>query len=138
MVVYNFFCSMMSFYSLLYIAKALTADGVSVFDMSDNLQVKQGFYVYLITKYLELLDTIFMMLRHKQRQISFLHVSFDEFIIDISTDKIRMLLKINSKTVTVHQQDAIGFGSIKTDTGSDWPFQNCTGNWGEFQFLTNR
>ena len=37
--------------------------------------MKYGLLVYLVSKYIELLDTIFMVLRQKQRQISFLHVS---------------------------------------------------------------
>ena len=75
MVVYNFLCSAMSLYSIVCIVRALTADGVSMFDMAHNPLVKQAFFVYWMTKYIELLDTIFMMLRHKQRQVSFLHVS---------------------------------------------------------------
>ena len=75
MVVYNFLCSAMSLYSIVCIVQALTADGVSMFDMAHNPLVKQAFFVYWMTKYIELLDTIFMMLRHKQRQVSFLHVS---------------------------------------------------------------
>lgn len=36
--------------------------------------LRHGLFVYWMSKFVELLDTIYMMLRHKFRQISFLHV----------------------------------------------------------------
>lgn len=76
MVVYNFICSGLSLYSLAYIIMTFAADGVeSIFKMEHNNMMTHAFFVYWITKNIELLDTIFMILRHRQRQISFLHVS---------------------------------------------------------------
>jgi len=48
-----------------------------MFAMVPDPNVKHAFFVYLITKHLELLDTVFMILRHRQRQITFLHVSLN-------------------------------------------------------------
>jgi len=42
--------------------------------MEHDADVKHAFLIYLITKHLELLDTVFMIIRHRQRQITFLHV----------------------------------------------------------------
>ncbi len=36
--------------------------------------LRHGLFVYWISKFVELLDTVYMILRHKSRQISFLHV----------------------------------------------------------------
>ena len=46
-----------------------------MFEMKENPLLKYAMFVYLITKYTELLDTVIMILRHRRRQISFLHVS---------------------------------------------------------------
>lgn len=48
-----------------------------MFAMVPDPDVKHAFFIYWITKHLELLDTVFMILRHRQRQITFLHVSLD-------------------------------------------------------------
>jgi elongation of very long chain fatty acids protein 4 len=80
MVVYNFVCSGLSLYSLTYILKTYATNGVeSLFKMGDDDMIKHAMFVYWVTKNIELLDTIFMILRHKQRQISFLHVSMKHF-----------------------------------------------------------
>ena len=77
LVVYNFLCSAMSFYSVLYVVKGYLEVGpqIMLFSMEPHPLIRQAFRIYVFTKYLELLDTIFMILRHKQRQITFLHVS---------------------------------------------------------------
>ena len=36
--------------------------------------LRQGLFVYWMSKFVELFDTVYMVLRHKTRQISFLHV----------------------------------------------------------------
>lgn len=40
----------------------------------DEVLIQHGVLVYWISKLYELLDTVFMVLRHRKRQISFLHV----------------------------------------------------------------
>lgn len=73
---YNFLCSALSLYSLAVIVKSFYQGGVLyTFAMVPDRDVKHAFFIYLITKHLELLDTVFMILRHRQRQITFLHVS---------------------------------------------------------------
>lgn len=75
LVVYNFACSLVSFYSVAFIAAALARNWPrSLFDVEEDALVKHAFWVYYVTKYIELLDTVFMIVRHRQRQISVLHV----------------------------------------------------------------
>lgn len=63
-------------YSFGVVVKAYYQSGLLyTFSMVPDADVKHAFYVYLFTKHLELLDTVFMILRHRQRQITFLHVS---------------------------------------------------------------
>ena len=76
LVVYNFACSLISFYSVAVIVVALARNWPhSLFVCEEDELVKHGLWVYYMTKYVELLDTVFMVLRHRQRQISLLHVS---------------------------------------------------------------
>ncbi|XP_071131521.1 very long chain fatty acid elongase 4-like [Mytilus edulis] len=70
---YNFTCSFISLYSLLGFLYCLTLSE-STFELRPAPYLKPYFRLYWITKIIELLDTVFMILRHKQRQISFLHV----------------------------------------------------------------
>lgn len=49
-------------------------DGNIYASLANNTYVQVGLFVYWMTKYYELMDTVFMLLRHKIRQISFLHV----------------------------------------------------------------
>lgn len=76
LVGYNFLCSVLSLYSLGVIVKAYYQGGILyTFAMVHDADVKHAFLIYWITKHLELLDTVFMIVRHRQRQITFLHVS---------------------------------------------------------------
>ncbi|XP_071482808.1 very long chain fatty acid elongase 5-like [Diadema antillarum] len=73
MVIYNYFCSFCSACTLIgFITGCLSAK--SVFLKDGNPILTKSFFLYWATKNLELLDTAFMILRHKRRQISFLHV----------------------------------------------------------------
>lgn len=75
LVVYNFLCSTLSLYSLAVVIKSFYQGGLLyTFAMVPDPDVKHAFFIYWITKHLELLDTVFMILRHRQRQITFLHV----------------------------------------------------------------
>ncbi|XP_073251685.1 very long chain fatty acid elongase 5-like [Porites lutea] len=75
LVVYNFACSLISFYSVAVIVVALARNWPhSLFVCEEDELVKHALWVYYMTKYVELLDTVFMVLRHRQRQISLLHV----------------------------------------------------------------
>lgn len=77
-MVYNFLCSALSLYSLAVVIKSFYQGGVLyTFVMVPDRDVKHAFFIYWITKHLELLDTVFMILRHRQRQITFLHVSLN-------------------------------------------------------------
>lgn len=76
MVVYNFICALASLYSLVYILMAIIpAWPGSLFDTRIHPYVKHAHYVYWMTKIVELLDTVIMIVRHRTRQVSFLHVS---------------------------------------------------------------
>ena len=75
-MVYNFACSLVSLYSVVFIIIALARNWPhSLFSCNEDALVGHGLWVYYMTKYVELLDTVFMILRHRQRQITFLHVS---------------------------------------------------------------
>ncbi|XP_028402198.1 elongation of very long chain fatty acids protein 4-like [Dendronephthya gigantea] len=73
MVVYNFFCSALSLYTVIrFVIIFITT--MDLFDMTNHKDLAHPLFMYFITKWIELLDTVFMILRHKERQISFLHV----------------------------------------------------------------
>ncbi|XP_060552498.1 elongation of very long chain fatty acids protein 5-like [Ruditapes philippinarum] len=73
LVIYNLTASAISFYTLYGSAVALI-NSESTFSRQTSEQLQFTYKVYWFAKTLELLDTVFMVLRHKQRQISFLHV----------------------------------------------------------------
>ncbi|XP_020894020.1 elongation of very long chain fatty acids protein 4 [Exaiptasia diaphana] len=75
MIVYNFFCAIASLYSLVLIMMAIIPEWPgSLFDTRMHPYVKHGNYVYWLTKNVELLDTVIMIVRHRTRQVTFLHV----------------------------------------------------------------
>ena len=77
-MVYNFACSLFSLYSVVIILAALARNWPqSLFLCEEDSLVKHAFWVYYMTKYIELLDTVFMIVRHRLRQVSLLHVSRD-------------------------------------------------------------
>ena len=45
-----------------------------MYSRETNVPTRLAFRIYFYSKIIELLDTVFMILRHKRRQISFLHV----------------------------------------------------------------
>ena len=83
LVFYNFSASLLSAYTMcgflygLYRAK-------SSFEKTDSEILLPVYKLYWLTKIYELLDTVFMILRHKQRQISFLHVYHHSSMIILS------------------------------------------------------
>lgn len=75
-MVYNFACSITSLYSVAFILAALVKNWPhSLFDTTYDPLVEHALWVYYMTKYIELLDTVFMIVRHRQRQMTLLHVS---------------------------------------------------------------
>lgn len=73
LILYNFCCCVISFITFCGFSYGIWETD-KIFAMKPS-QVLQPFYtMYWMTKNLELLDTVFMILRHKHRQISFLHV----------------------------------------------------------------
>lgn len=74
MVIYNIFCVLLSFVAAFLLIYGAIASG-KIYAMEENEFVRQGLMVYTISKNVELLDTIFMILRQRWRQVSFLHVS---------------------------------------------------------------
>ena len=70
---YNMLCSAMSLYILVGFVYGLT-QAEFVYQRAAVSALTPFFYWYHISKKLELLDTVFMVLRHKSSQISFLHV----------------------------------------------------------------
>lgn len=76
MVIYNFSCSILSAYTVAQFVMVFVKSK-DLFDMSNHESLKLPLFVYWLTKWIELFDTVLMILRHKERQISFLHVWFD-------------------------------------------------------------
>ena len=72
-MLYNFACSFISVYTLFGFIYCLYLSP-SIFAKEEMPALKPIYYLYWLTKNLELLDTVFMIIRHKNRQISFLHV----------------------------------------------------------------
>lgn len=73
LIVYNLSASAVSVYTLLGFTYGLYTSESS-FQKTPSATLKPIYKVYWLMKIFELLDTVFMILRHKQRQISFLHV----------------------------------------------------------------
>ena len=74
LILHSFVCSALSLYSLSCFLLAFynNADMFSIQEGGPIL--KHAILIFWISKWYELLDTVFMILRHKKRQISFLHV----------------------------------------------------------------
>ena len=73
LVIYNFGCAAISLYTLIGFGRNLIASD-DIYSKESNGSLKDVFFWYWITKMVELFDTVFMVLRHKRRQISVLHV----------------------------------------------------------------
>eukprot|EP00111_Clytia_hemisphaerica_P001484 TCONS_00004261-protein len=73
MIPYNIICVLLSLAAtfLLFYGAFL---GSHLYAYEENQYIVYGMAIYTISKNVELLDTVFMILRHKYRQISFLHV----------------------------------------------------------------
>ncbi|KAK7112174.1 very long chain fatty acid elongase 5-like [Littorina saxatilis] len=73
LILHNFACCLASVISLCGFAYGNWESG-SLYSRQTSVLLTNIFKLYWMTKVLELLDTVFMILRHKSRQISFLHV----------------------------------------------------------------
>ena len=74
LLLHNTVCSLMSLYAFVGIWIGIWEVG-DVFSMEHTEGIlRHAMFVYWISKLVELLDTVYMVLRHKKRQISFLHV----------------------------------------------------------------
>lgn len=75
LVLHNIICTLLSGYCVAAFAVAFTEDGNPFRTTeSEGGTLRHAIFVYWMTKWYELLDTVFMVLRHKKKQISFLHV----------------------------------------------------------------
>lgn len=74
LVLHNIICTALSAYCIVCFVAAFSEDSNIFSTKSKNGVLKHGMFVYWMTKLYELLDTVFMVLRHKKKQISFLHV----------------------------------------------------------------
>ncbi|XP_067671521.1 very long chain fatty acid elongase 5-like [Haliotis asinina] len=73
LVVHNFICCVASFYTFYGFTRGVYKSGY-LYSKEVTEELTFVFWVYYMTKIVELMDTVFMILRHRQRQISFLHV----------------------------------------------------------------
>ncbi|ELU02248.1 hypothetical protein CAPTEDRAFT_139010 [Capitella teleta] len=73
MLLFNFLCCALSLYTFVGFTFAITSYH-GIYDLSPSALLKPIFFMYWVSKLVELCDTLFMILRHRRRQISFLHV----------------------------------------------------------------
>lgn len=74
LILHNIICSVLSAYCLVVFSISFI-NNTDLFTLESREGVlKHAVFVYWMTKWYELLDTVFMVLRHKKNQISFLHV----------------------------------------------------------------
>ena len=74
LVVHNFICCLLSLYCVVgFLIGFWQVGGVFITDRT-NSTLCNSMLVYWLSKLFELLDTVYMILRHKKRQMSFLHV----------------------------------------------------------------
>lgn len=83
LVIYNFSASLISAFTMCGFIYGLSR-AESSFQKSESEILIPVYKVYWLTKLYELLDTVFMIVRHKQRQISFLHVYHHSSMIILS------------------------------------------------------
>ena len=74
LVIHNIICTFLSGYCVIVFAIAFTEDSDLFSTTHNEGTLRHAILVYWMTKWYELLDTVFMVLRHKKNQISFLHV----------------------------------------------------------------
>ena len=73
LIVYNFALSIVSAFTLYHFIVGLV-EAPYVYYKGPTKEIQFAMKIYWITKVVELLDTVFMVVRHKSRQITFLHV----------------------------------------------------------------
>lgn len=74
LILHNVICTALSAYCVVCFSLAFIEDS-DLFSLQPREGIlKHSIFVYWMTKCYELLDTVFMVLRHKKNQISFLHV----------------------------------------------------------------
>ena len=73
MILYNFSCSLINAICVVLFFAGIYQKG-RLYSKTSNWPTTMAFKIYFFSKGYELLDTVFMVLRHKRRQISFLHV----------------------------------------------------------------
>ena len=75
LVIHNIICTILSSYCLMCFIIAFTEDRDLFSTTTSSTGIlRHAMFIYWMTKWYELLDTVFMILRHKRKQISFLHV----------------------------------------------------------------
>lgn len=74
LILHNVICTVLSAYCVVSFSLAFIEDSdLFSFEPREGI-LKHSVFVYWMTKCYELVDTVFMVLRHKKNQISFLHV----------------------------------------------------------------
>ncbi len=70
---YNLSLSLLSLFTLYHFVRGLQV-APHIYHKEPTPHLRFTFRLYWITKIIELMDTVFMLLRHKSRQITFLHI----------------------------------------------------------------
>ena len=90
LLIHNFVCVILSLYTAVQGSRGVV-QSPSVYYTAEGPQlVIHALRVYWISKIVELIDTIFMVLRHKLKQMSFLHVFHHMSILLLSDNAYRM------------------------------------------------
>ena len=74
LIIHNSVCVLLSIVSMVTLLLGLWEEKSIVKLTYSEGYLRHGLWIYWISKYYELLDTVFMLLRHRFRQMSFLHV----------------------------------------------------------------
>ena len=90
LLIHNFVCVMLSLYTAVQGSRGIL-EGPSVYHTADGSSLLiHALRLYWISKIVELTDTVFMILRHKLKQMSFLHVFHHMSILLLADNAYRM------------------------------------------------
>jgi len=140
LLIHNIMCVMLSLYTALQGSRGIFQSPSVYYTAVGPPLVAHALYVYWISKIVELTDTVFMVLRHKLKQMSFLHVFHHMSILLLADNAyhmvpwppIALLMTLNS-VVHVFMYTYYGLRAIKPLNEISW--KRCITQLQIIQFL---